>query len=388
MDDRLPEDPTPSSIESRVELKCARLFVQYASGNAISFLLGAMMIAYVLYTSHVLPLLIIVWLLACLALVTAILLFQRKMAKIPLNFGNMDMIVNIRMALGTAVGILYGIAPYTLPGNDTLLQDTFLFIILSSFVAIAMLGYSVMPRYFKLLNYTVMGLLTLHFLINYFNNQNTYYLLLLASSLLWQFIFMLKSMQVSRNIMDGLTLHERLHDETIVKQEAQHLAMHDELTGLPNRRYFGEMSSHILHVAARRSTRMGIVLIDLNGFKAINDKYGHTAGDLVLRKFGNHLLENIRESDFAARLGGDEFIVLIDNPENAGALENIMEKLHKDINMQLEEKQLSLIIRSSAGHAIYPDDGTSLQQLLNIADQRMYQQKHAGAIASGQQMQP
>jgi diguanylate cyclase (GGDEF)-like protein len=384
MSDKISDTYTPASIDDRVNLKRAQLFVEHASGNVVSFILGALLIVYTLFISHVNPYVIIAWGIAILALTFAIVIFQRIVAKTVLHSGNKKWFVNMRMILGAGIGLLYGVAPFALPASNTQLQDTFMFIILSSFVAVALLSYSVMPRYFLLLNFTVLGLLTLHFLLDYLNGNDPYYLLLIVASLIWQFIFLRKGMQVSKTVIEGLVLYERLEDETAVKKQAQHLAMHDELTGLPNRRYFDETSNRMLHASARRGSMLGIIVIDLNDFKSINDDFGHAAGDLVLQKFAKHLRENIRDSDFAARIGGDEFYVLIENLVSTQTLSNVMHKPAKTMSLHLEEKNLSLQISTSVGHATFPEDGTTLQHLLQIADQRMYQQKRSGAAGASQ----
>jgi diguanylate cyclase (GGDEF)-like protein len=152
--------------------------------------------------------------------------------------------------------------------------------------------------------------------------------------------------------------------------EYHKLAMIDPLTGLYNRRF----AEHRLSAEADRSKRYGhpltVVLLDLNDFKQINDKYGHIAGDMVLKEFGQRLTRSVRVSDLAVRMGGDEFLILL--PEcPAGQVPAL---LHRLGNIQVDFRGERIPVKFSAGHAGF-DPRESPEEMLDRADQALYANK-------------
>ena len=151
-------------------------------------------------------------------------------------------------------------------------------------------------------------------------------------------------------------------------------ADHDPLTGLANRRAFDAALGSAQAAAARWKTRIAVVLVDLDGFKAINDRLGHQVGDLVLKEVSARLSDACRPGDLAARLGGDEFAVLlrVDDADSALALANkVMRRLHAPYTVS----GFPVAIGASFGLAVYPDHGDSVDQLLDQADVAMYRAK-------------
>lgn len=156
-------------------------------------------------------------------------------------------------------------------------------------------------------------------------------------------------------------------------------ALHDQLTGLPNRRYFEDKMEEAIRQAQRNGSRIAVTMIDLNGFKAVNDTRGHEAGDRLLQHVASNLQKVIRSSDTLARLGGDEFIIVTTNlPSNLPpsriveiATTRVIETLQRPFELDDE----SFSVAGSIGVAIYPDDTTDEILLRRLADQRMYQQK-------------
>jgi diguanylate cyclase (GGDEF)-like protein len=155
----------------------------------------------------------------------------------------------------------------------------------------------------------------------------------------------------------------------------------DPLTGLYNRRFFDDYFEKELNRSNRYSHRLALVVFDLQRFKAVNDRYGHQQGDLVLRMVAETLRKSMRTSDYAFRLGGDEFALLLpqSDPEQAAALSRrlraayaaAIESLHMDVPLALDY-----------GLAIYPDDGDLKEVLIRVADERLYQLKN-GSQAAG-----
>jgi diguanylate cyclase len=158
------------------------------------------------------------------------------------------------------------------------------------------------------------------------------------------------------------------------------LALHDELTGLPNRRLFADRLQNAIERCERTRSRMALLILDLNGFKKINDTLGHQAGDQVLREVSGNLRKGIRASDTLARLGGDEFIVVATDAEQDESMEHFVNSVRHAVERPIAVEGRTMIMTASLGVAIYPDDAHDSVRLLRIADQRMYASKHRPAL--------
>ncbi|HEV7802624.1 MAG TPA: sensor domain-containing diguanylate cyclase [Burkholderiales bacterium] len=158
---------------------------------------------------------------------------------------------------------------------------------------------------------------------------------------------------------------------------AQHRANHDAMTGLANRAMFEEMLVQQLAICDRTGTRLALIYIDLDGFKAINDVHGHAIGDEVLRTVATRIANAIRKSDLAVRLGGDEFAVVLSHA-GLDAAQALAEKLIEILSMRYSIETLTLEISASIGIAAYPESATAGEALLQRADEAMYKAKAAG----------
>lgn len=157
-----------------------------------------------------------------------------------------------------------------------------------------------------------------------------------------------------------------------------HMAYHDTLTGLPNRILFNDRLNMAISIARRNNKKFAVMMLDLDGFKLINDLLGHDTGDLLLQNAGYRLRSHLRRSDTVARMGGDEFMLLlqgINQKEDAEAIAGkIVDSFHQ--NFILENHELK--ITASIGIAIYPDSGTDFDTLKKNADIAMYKVKEKG----------
>lgn len=155
----------------------------------------------------------------------------------------------------------------------------------------------------------------------------------------------------------------------------QHMAQYDELTGLANRALLQDRLKTTLARARREHGRMSLLYLDLNGFKQVNDTFGHATGDLLLQEVARRLVTCVRESDTVARIGGDEFVVLlehIDLPEHAL---KVAQKIRETLGEPLLVDGARLNMLPSIGIAHYPDHGEDGMQLLKHADASMYREK-------------
>ncbi|MDQ3028545.1 MAG: bifunctional diguanylate cyclase/phosphodiesterase, partial [Actinomycetota bacterium] len=158
----------------------------------------------------------------------------------------------------------------------------------------------------------------------------------------------------------------------------QHEALHDALTGLPNRRLFDDQVCNALSDARRRNRRAAVIVMDLDGFKGINDRLGHHVGDRVLQVLGKRLSDGVRGSDVVARLGGDEFAILLRNVGDDEAVLGAGNSLRQLVQQPCHIDGFSLTVGGSFGISLYPDHGGDPQALTQHADVAMYTAKHAG----------
>jgi diguanylate cyclase (GGDEF)-like protein len=179
----------------------------------------------------------------------------------------------------------------------------------------------------------------------------------------------------------SLSIHRLEQLQRYREQEA----MHDSLTGLPNRRYLSEWLGVALPAAKRTGRPLTLLFFDLDGFKGVNDRFGHEAGDRVLRSIGERLRQAIRKSDFVARLGGDEFVAsLPDAPPPA--LSILIDRLQRLIAAAPIPEVADGAITASIGVAWFPGDGEDAAELIAAADRAMYEVKEsrrATRIAAG-----
>lgn len=159
-------------------------------------------------------------------------------------------------------------------------------------------------------------------------------------------------------------------------------AFFDPLTGLPNRLLLMDRFHRAIQHAKRSRTQFAVLMVDLNKFKAINDTYGHAAGDKVLITIAQRLVSLVRSSDTVARLGGDEFVLIIESLTEREQIAALGQKL---IDLLAEEILLDsgdvVSLGGSVGFAWYPSDGDSLKDILEVADQAMYFCKTSGLMA-------
>ncbi|MEE2002406.1 diguanylate cyclase [Alkalimonas sp. MEB108] len=161
--------------------------------------------------------------------------------------------------------------------------------------------------------------------------------------------------------------------------ELQQHAYFDALTGVRNRNFFEQSLHRAIERALRQSGELAILYIDGDGFKAVNDTYGHAAGDEVLKALASRIQQQLRTTDLIARLGGDEFCVLIDGPESDVALQHLCQKIIAQVSQPIIlSNQETVQVSISIGVACYPQHGDSAEALMQAADAAMYQVKGSG----------
>jgi len=175
----------------------------------------------------------------------------------------------------------------------------------------------------------------------------------------------------------ALRRHDRTEIDLLAQRAAlEHAAMHDPLTGLPNRLLFNDRLQHGISNARRANRNMALFVLDVDGFKALNDSLGHAAGDTILKETATRLQAAVRVSDTVARVGGDEFaIVAVDADRNDAEL--IQTKIQQRMEDPVAIDDGQVAVRLSVGLAIFPDDGPDPAPLLRRADTAMYRDKRS-----------
>lgn len=180
------------------------------------------------------------------------------------------------------------------------------------------------------------------------------------------------------SVLGAVMVFHDVTDRKAAQDRLQHIAFHDALTGLPNRSLFRRKLSKAMIDARLLQKQVGVLFLDLDRFKAINDSLGHAIGDELLILVAKRLDQCIRDSDVICRIGGDEFTAVLNSihlPENAGAVASkILDSMAKPFNIQGHELRIS----TSIGITVYPQDGEDLEDLLKNADAAMYHAKGRG----------
>jgi 5-methylcytosine-specific restriction protein A len=162
------------------------------------------------------------------------------------------------------------------------------------------------------------------------------------------------------------------------EEEIQRMAYHDSLTGLPNRNLFSDRLGIALAQAQRNQKTVGVVMLDLDKFKDVNDTLGHDVGDLLLKAATERLNAALRRGDTVARFGGDEFVLILPDLKTIENAIQVVQKILDSFCRPFLINTHQLVVTTSIGIAVYPDDGTDEAMLVKNADIAMYQAKQAG----------
>ena len=180
------------------------------------------------------------------------------------------------------------------------------------------------------------------------------------------------------SIVSILSFVQDVSSRIQAEERLQYLATRDALTGLPNRLLLQERLGQAIAQGKRNGRRVGVLFIDLDRFKNVNDTLGHRIGDELLKRVTASLSEALRETDLLARLGGDEFMVIVEDFDDASVLNRVAQKLQEAIAQPFVIEQHDIYVTSSIGIAVFPDDSDDPEGLLKHADVAMYRSKELG----------
>ncbi|OYV96586.1 MAG: hypothetical protein B7Z62_07910, partial [Deltaproteobacteria bacterium 37-65-8] len=161
-------------------------------------------------------------------------------------------------------------------------------------------------------------------------------------------------------------------------EQISHVAHHDNLTALPNRILFYDRLNQEIRKARRNKESIAVFFLDLDGFKIINDTFGHDVGDALLRETAKRIVACVRDSDTVARIGGDEFTVILPNVKTRNNISPVAERIVEAMATPFMLNGKNCNVTVSIGIALYPSNGETAEQLVKIADAAMYLAKNSG----------
>lgn len=214
-----------------------------------------------------------------------------------------------------------------------------------------------------------------------FNRKRTDVLKTIAS----QFAISLENAYLFNNLqqlVDERTyeLREEISVRTKAEKRLEEMANHDHLTNLPNRRMFHDILTRSIEAAKLNDSRLAVLFVDLDGFKGINDRYGHDKGDLVLVTTAKRLSDEVRSCDTVSRMGGDEFILILENIKNIEEVQGICRRIIRSLRqpISLGGDGTAAVVTASVGISLLPCDGNIAEELIKNADKAMYVAKNLG----------
>jgi diguanylate cyclase (GGDEF)-like protein/PAS domain S-box-containing protein len=185
----------------------------------------------------------------------------------------------------------------------------------------------------------------------------------------------------SGGVAEIVSVSRDISERRRTEEQIEHQAYHDALTGLPNRWLFRDRLTVALAQARRLKKPLGVMFLDLDRFKLVNDTLGHSLGDELLKTVASRLKSALREADSVARMGGDEFTILLADAKSADDAVIVAQKLLEVVAQPMRVEEHDLFITTSAGIAMFPEDGDTAELLLKNADQAMYRAKDLGRSA-------
>ncbi len=286
-----------------------------------------------------------------------------------------------RFFFGLFIAFLFSVSPFILLADVPLDHVQLYYIFLVCLFAIILVSNISFPEYYIAYGMLILSMIFLH-AVTRFDDHSKGVIACSSLFLLLGFTLMIrKAIEMSESALNEVTYSITLKEQMLEMMEMQalieHQARHDELTGLANRRKFEEEAVEIENRAKDFGAVFGLIYVDLDKFKPINDTYGHQYGDWVLQEIAKRITSCTRETDLVCRMGGDEFCVLIKNVTNNEELENLSTLLKDRIKMPFAINGIDFNLGASMGSAIYPTDGKNVDALVSTADHKMYEEKRA-----------
>lgn len=370
-----------ATFEQRVALDRARIFFSLARGNMRSMLVGAVALTLLMRHAGTSDLALALWFSLFCVSVAGAMWFEHRVQRQGLTLQNCDRLLRIRVPVGIWMASFYGMAALLTPMRAPPLLDALLLLVLSTVVSTATLAYAVVPAQYLWISAACFAPLLGRYAYRSVGQQDQTYAVLALMAVIWLAVVLNKSRSASRTAYDALVLNRRLQDEVEehrqTREALRQMALLDPLTGLGNRRHFDETLHRTLSHAERDSGQFGLLAVDLDDFKPVNDRFGHPVGDALLQSVAQRLQMSVRAGDFCARVGGDEFAVIVHGVHNAEDMQAVAQKLRAELERANPFNTAAPPHRASVGWALYPEDGDNAIDLMALADARMYLEKNA-----------
>lgn len=193
-----------------------------------------------------------------------------------------------------------------------------------------------------------------------------------------QFVSISNTYNADGSVRFRVSLFADISQQKANEEQIWRQANFDSLTGIANRRFFITHLEHAIHTATRQQQRLGLLFIDLDKFKPINDRYGHRHGDRVLQEVAQRIQKQLREADFCARLGGDEFVVLLEGNPDMDAAMRIAQRIKDSVEEVIALDGIESRLSFSCGISFFPQHADTAEKLIHEADNAMYQAKREG----------
>ncbi|WP_027695461.1 sensor domain-containing diguanylate cyclase [Vibrio litoralis] len=194
----------------------------------------------------------------------------------------------------------------------------------------------------------------------------------------WELASIAPMVRATGNVTHYVAIKEDITDIKKAKQRIHYMASHDMLTGLPNRTMAMEYLNNAIKYPNQGVGKVAVLFVDLDGFKAVNDSYGHNAGDELLKIISSRLLHCVRDKDLVSRRGGDEFLILLRGAIDKDVISMVAQRMIEAIAKPVEFNGHLLMVTASIGISLYPDNSQDSKELITLADQAMYNVKHSG----------
>ncbi|MBK4736549.1 GGDEF domain-containing response regulator [Noviherbaspirillum pedocola] len=178
-----------------------------------------------------------------------------------------------------------------------------------------------------------------------------------------------------RNMLEVRLLYKKVAEQGRLEKE---MALHDALTGLPNRRLLVDRIEKSMQHASRGHNMMAVMYLDLDGFKAVNDTHGHGCGDELLKNVADRLRRATRKEDTVARIGGDEFVIVLSDIAHVDDVLRPASKILRFLSTPFDVASVTVSVSTSIGIAFYPGDGNDVEELISRADRALYDAKRGG----------
>ena len=284
-----------------------------------------------------------------------------------------------RLVYGLIVAALFGASTFLIPTDAPFDHLAIYYIFLICLFAIILISNVIFPEYYFGYGFVVITLVYLHTLSQTGSHSEGF---IIIASLIYPIgaVFMtIKATEMSKRAINevalGLILKKQMAEMLELQQVIKYQSEHDQLTGLANRRKFENCAYDVENNAKSKQLAFGIVYIDLDQFKPINDQYGHAYGDKVLQEIAERLNKCSRDTDLVCRMGGDEFCILIKDVDGTQHLEQLSIAIEQRLQQSFIVEDVNFNLSASIGTAIYPEDGLTVDELVSHADHNMYRHK-------------